>query len=83
MRTTLTLEDDVAALVKRAVRSRRATLKQVVNEALRAGLTADPGKAREAEEPYRIRSHDSGPCLIGDIVCISEALAVAEGEDHK
>jgi hypothetical protein len=83
MRTTLTLEDDVAALVRRAMKARRASLKRIVNDALRAGLVAPSGKAREAEPAYRTREHESGPCLIGDLVSVSEALAAAEGEDHK
>jgi len=38
MRTTLTLEDDVAALLLRLRERRKASLKTVVNEALREGL---------------------------------------------
>jgi hypothetical protein len=38
MRTTLTLDDDVAALLKRVLAGRRDGLKAVVNEALRQGL---------------------------------------------
>ena len=83
MRTTLTLEDDVAALVRRAMKSRRASLKRVVNDALRIGLLAPADAAREAEPAYRTRVHESGPCLIGDLVSVSEALAATEGEDHK
>jgi hypothetical protein len=83
MRTTLSLDDDVAALVRRAMKARRASLKQVVNEALRVGLTAPAATARESGPRYQTRVHDSGPCLIGDLVSVTEALAVAEGEDHK
>ena len=38
MRTTLTLDDDVAAILERLRKSRDATLKNLVNEALRRGL---------------------------------------------
>jgi hypothetical protein len=38
MRTTLTLDDDVAAILERLRRSRDASLKDLVNEALRRGL---------------------------------------------
>jgi hypothetical protein len=38
MRTTLTLEPDVADLVKEAIEREHSTLKDVVNEALRRGL---------------------------------------------
>jgi hypothetical protein len=38
MRTTLTLDDDVAAVLERLRKSRDANLKDLVNEALRRGL---------------------------------------------
>jgi len=38
MRTTLTIEDDVAALIRRLRERRKASLKTIVNEALRQGL---------------------------------------------
>ena len=42
MRTTVTLEPDVEAMVKRLMRERRLSFKQAVNEAIRAGLA--PGE---------------------------------------
>ena len=39
MRTTLTLDDDVAAMIERIRRAREASLKDIVNEALRRGLS--------------------------------------------
>jgi hypothetical protein len=39
MRTTLTLEKDVAARLQHVARKRRQSFKTVVNEALRAGST--------------------------------------------
>ena len=38
MRTTLSLDSDVAALLKRAQKVRKASLKTVVNDAMRQGL---------------------------------------------
>ena len=38
MRTTVTLEPDVEALVKRRMRERDVSFKQAVNDAIRAGL---------------------------------------------
>ena len=38
MRTTLSLDSDVAALLKRAQKLRKASLKTVVNDAMRQGL---------------------------------------------
>ena len=39
MRTTMTLEKDVAARLERLARARRQPMKTLVNEALRAGLS--------------------------------------------
>ena len=43
MRTTLTLEPDVALKLKRVMAKRKVTMKQAVNDALRSGL-ANTGK---------------------------------------
>jgi hypothetical protein len=58
MRTTLTLEDDVAARVAREMRQRGVGLKSVVNEALRRGLGI--GKPAHAPEAYVIKHHRFG-----------------------
>ena len=78
MRTTLTLDDDVAAAIERLRQAREASFKDLVNEALRRGLKemAEPRKTRE---PFRTRSVALGPAPIG-IDNVSEAIAVAEGE---
>lgn len=82
MRTTLTLDDDVAALLSRARQARRGSLKVLVNEALRRGLVqlAAPAPPRK---PFRTRSVSLGPCLLGNLDDVAEALAVAEGEAFK
>ena len=49
MRTTLTLEADVEALVKRHMRERGLSFKDAVNQAIRAGL--DPGAQGAARTP--------------------------------
>lgn len=41
MRTTLTIDDDNVARLRRRMRARRIPFKQVVNEAIRAGLSDD------------------------------------------
>ena len=83
MRTTITLEDDVAALVKKAMKARRASLKVVVNDAIRAGLVPLTEKAREEGPGFRTRSFDGGRCLIGSLDSVGEVLAVLEGETFK
>ena len=58
MRTTLTLDPDVAQRIEQEVRRRGKTLKTVVNDALRAGL----GLAQETRpaRPFRVKPHDFG-----------------------
>lgn len=53
MRTTLTLEPDVALKLKRVMARRKVTMKQAVNDALRTGLanTGKPPLARFKVEP--------------------------------
>lgn len=82
MRTTLTLDDDVAAMLERLRKARDASLKDVINEALREGLRrmeAPPAKRR----PFRTETVDLGRCLPGDVDNIADVLAVAEGEFRR
>jgi hypothetical protein len=55
MRTTLTLDDDVARLVEDAVHRQRRPMKQIVNDALRQALA--PRIPRQ--EPYHLVPHES------------------------
>ena len=81
MRTTLTLDDDVTALLVRVRQNRKASLKEVVNEALRHGLKqmAAPPARRES---YRTPSVSLGRCLVC-VDDVAEALALAEGESFR
>ena len=82
MRTTLTIDDDVAALLENIRRTNKASLKSVVNKALRQGLREMRTPYRRGK-PYQSRSVSLGRCLVGNLDDISEALAIAEGEDFK
>ena len=54
MRTTLTIEPDVAQQLRRRMSQTKLSLKQVVNDTLRAGLAARPKepKVRYSVETY-------------------------------
>lgn len=82
MRTTLTLDDDVAAAVERLRRDRGLTLKEVVNRALREGLVRLEEEGRP-DRSFRTDSVSLGRCLLGSIDDVAEALAVAEGEGYR
>jgi hypothetical protein len=80
MRTTLTLDDDVAVKLRAAARDR--PFKTVVNETLRAGFAAlERGVPRRKR--YRTRGFDLGPSLVGSLDNVEEVLARIEGERHK
>ena len=82
MRTTLTLDDDVAVLLERVRKARQLGLKEAVNEALRQGLKemTTPSQPRKV---YQTRSVSLGRCLPGNLDDVFEALAIAEGEDFR
>jgi hypothetical protein len=82
MRTTLTLDDDVAALLERVRRERGAGLKETVNDALREGLRRLE-QPRPERAPYRTRPTSLGRCLIGTLDNVADALAIAEGESFR
>jgi hypothetical protein len=81
MRTTLTLDDDVAVQIERLRRERDASLKDVINDALRRGLREleAPSKPRK---PFRTKSYNLGKPFIS-IDNAMEAIAYAEGENFK
>ena len=79
MRTTLTLDKDVADVIERLRKTRRESKKDIVNEALREGLKylVDPPRKRS---PFHTASVDLGRCLRGNIDNVAEVSAVGESE---
>jgi hypothetical protein len=82
MRTTLSLDDDVAAVLARLRKSRNASLKDLVNEALRRGLK-DMSSRPKRREYLQTQSVALGRLRIAGLDNIGEALAIAEGEAYK
>jgi hypothetical protein len=80
MRTTLTLDPDVAAKARQGALRMRKPFKEVINAALRVGL--DEILTPPAAKPYVTKARPLGlrPGFSYDNV--SELLAAAEGEDH-
>jgi len=81
MRTTLTIDDDVAVEIERLRRARDVSLKDIVNDALRRGLR-DMTEAPKKRQRFRMQTFHMGEPLI-DIDNVAEALAHAEGEGFK
>jgi hypothetical protein len=81
VRTTLTLDDDVAAKLKAEMRKSGKPMKAVLNELLRAGLVHSEKAAKE--KPFKVKARPMGlrPALNYDST--SELLEQAEGPWHK
>jgi hypothetical protein len=75
MRTTVTLDPDVEALIKSAMAEQHLTFKDAVNQAIRAGLSP------RRREPFRQRTFDLG--FRPDIPCDKalQLAAAVEGEE--
>jgi hypothetical protein len=78
MRTTLTLDDHVAAILERLRKIRDASLKELVNESLRRGLKDMTSRTRRRER-LQTRSVALGRLRTAGLDNIGEALAIAEG----
>ena len=80
MRTTLTIEDDVAATLEQVRKKRNIGLKEIINEALRLGLRNMTGR-QKPHSAFRTKSVDLGCPRVATIDNIAETLAIAESED--
>lgn len=81
MRTTLTIDDDLAVQLDRLRREREQSFKEIVNDALRRGLREMQARPKP-RKPFRTKTYDMGPFLV-NIDNAAEAIAYAEGEDFK
>jgi Ribbon-helix-helix protein, copG family len=82
VRTTLTIDDDVAAALEGLRRTRDVSLKDLINEALRRGLQ-DMKRSTKRRERFSTQAVALGRVRIGSLDNISEALAIAESECFK
>lgn len=72
MRTTVTLDPDVQALLKKTMRARDTSFKQALNDAVRQGLR--PAGARGAVPPFVQRTFNLGLPLVD----LTKANALAD-----
>lgn len=77
----MTIDDDVLDRARSLAERLRAPFRQVVNEALRAGLQTveEPARTRR----YQTRSHKLGLKAGRSLDNIHELLAQIEGEDQR
>jgi hypothetical protein len=79
MRTTLTIDDDVAAALARRRSERGTGLRHEVNELLRAGLAATSVNL-VVGEGYELPTFDPGRALITDPAGLKELLDAEDDE---
>jgi hypothetical protein len=82
MRTTLTFDDDVAAQLQQLRARVDRPFKQLVNDVLRAGLAHLDRPEPRSRGPYT-RAVALGKPRLPELDDVSEALAIAEGDDHR
>jgi hypothetical protein len=81
VRTTLTLDDDVAAKLKAETRRTGRAFRDVVNEALRRGLLASRPEKRAT---FRVRTRSLGGLRPGRrLDSIADVLEQIEGPLHR
>lgn len=81
MRTTLTLDDDVAAKLKAESHKTGRPFRDTVNACLRAGLSVR--KQSAAAPAFRVKARDMGMRPGIDIDKVSALLDELEGPEHR
>lgn len=81
MRTTLTLDEDVAAKLKERSRRTGQSFKQVVNDVLRIGLNVR--RRRAVRTRFQVRARDLGLRPGIRLDNIGELLEQLEGPQHR
>jgi hypothetical protein len=74
MRTTLTLDEDVAAVISRRRAERGTGLREEINDLLRAGIAALSLPRKEAGDDYELPTFDPGRALISDLRALKDLL---------
>lgn len=80
MRTTLTLDEDVAKLLNKEARKSGEPFKQVVNRFLRLGLTA---AKQPVARPFVVKPWGLRPPSGLNFDNVAELIEALEGPDHQ
>lgn len=84
MRTTVTLDDDLAVLLEKVRGERGQTFKEALNEALRKGLIESSAPAQiQPGDRYEFDTVDMGHPLMENMDNLHEVLTVGESESHR
>ena len=79
MRTTLTLDDDLAGILQRRSRKLGKSFKEIVNTTLRQGLTAD---FKSTNHTVTVRPHDFGASPGIDLDRLNQLADELETEEY-
>lgn len=82
MRTTLTVDEDLAIALRKRARDLGISWKELVNTALREGLE-HLDVPRPESRPYSTPVTDPGPPALKGVHSVPEMLAFAEGEGWR
>jgi hypothetical protein len=82
MRTTLSLDDDVAAMLNRLQKSSESSFKELVNTALREGL-GRMNQPSAKNKTFKTSAVSLGQCKFPNLDDIAEVLAFGEGENFR
>ena len=82
MRTTLTLDDDVAAKLRAEARRSGRSFRDIVNDTLRRGLATR--RAAPTQERFTVAARDLGELLPGlSLDNVADLLEQVEGPLHR
>ena len=81
MRTTLTIDDDVAVQLEKLRREKNIPFREVVNDTLRRGLT--PIHNRPVKARFETKTADVGKFLIPMLDCYGEMLDFIEEAERR
>lgn len=82
MRTTITLDEDVAAKLKSLARRSGVAFRQVVNDTLRRGLARPAAPA--PRERFKVTARDLGRLQPGlNLDSVADLLEQIEGPTHR
>jgi hypothetical protein len=81
VRTTLTLDEDVALRLAQEVRRSGRSFKDVVNDLLRTALRSR--RERERRRPFRVAARDLGLREGLDYASVGDLLEQIEGPSHR
>lgn len=84
MRTTISLEKDVAAMLEKAQKELHEKPKSLINRALREGLVQISEKKKQGRKKrFSTKEVSLGKCSLANLDNIAEVLSIVEGEAYR